>query len=261
VWWTLPESAEDFESLSVEIALDRDMPSAKYNLYVSPITASFQNGERFYGGLQTNIGGAPAANPSQRPVSGDKGKGAIFSRWGEGLDLTFVRPEPDGYVEAADYEGSFVSGRRPYHWKAGSYIFEIRRMPPDPAEEGGANWLGAYVTDKASGVSTHISSLKFKGGKLRLDSAFAGFVEFYGGKDVDIAKLPPLEIRFGPVAFNGKRVAAVRVRVIHPREEESSAAPAIMSVALSADKETVVCRLKDKVRSDQPDDYLLLPLP
>jgi hypothetical protein len=260
IWWTLPEDARDFESLSVEIALDRDMPSADYNLYVSPITASFERGAKFYGGLQTNIGGFPAANPAQRRGA-DLGKGAIFSRWGDGLDLSYVRAEPDGYVESAGYEGRFVSGRRPYAWRAGTYVFEIRKLPRAADDRSGEMWLGAYVTDKASGVRTHVSSLKFEGGAVRLERSFASFVEFYGGKTVDIARLPPLEIRFGPLALNGRRVEPARVRVLHPRGSQSAAAPAILTVGLSADRSSVVCRLHGEIQAGRASDYVLVPVP
>jgi hypothetical protein len=260
VWWKLPEAAGDFESLSVEIALDRDMPSADYNLYVSPITAGLSDGTRFYGGLQTNIGGYPAANPADRSSSSGHGKGAIFSRWGDGLDLSFVRSEPDGFVEAAGYEGNFVSGRRPYPWKAGTYVFEIRRQPRAETDRGSETWFGAFVTDKASGVRTHIASLKFKGERLRLDRDFATFVEFYGGKSVDVARLPPLEIRFGRLMLNGRAVDPVRVGVHHPHGKEGAASPALMTVALSPDKSGIVCRLHSAIQPG-PDDSVLLPAP
>ncbi len=259
IWWDIKSPAEEFKSFSMEISLDKDMPADHFNLYVAPISGGFEDGTDFYGGLQTNIGGYPASKPEDQSGPYHKGKGGIFSRWGEHLDLSFVRSEPDGFVEAAGYEGDFVSGRRPYPWKAGSYIFEIRRLPRTKGDDKASSWLGAFVTDKATGATSRIASLKFPGHRLRFKNSFASFVEFYGGKEVDIPSLPALEIRFSRPLLNDKPVALLRISASHPHGADALAAPALIRAELSADGSQVLCRLSSRVLTDRPNDYSLYP--
>src|SRR5262249_7564919 len=77
VWWVFEQPTEHFESLEIELTIDRDVPDS-YNLYVSPCGIAKINGKDFYGGLQSNINGW--AN-STNHTRAHPGKGAIFSRW------------------------------------------------------------------------------------------------------------------------------------------------------------------------------------
>ena len=56
IWWEFVQPIEHFETLEMDITVDRDVPSI-YNLYISPVGSSQINGLQFYGGLQTNING------------------------------------------------------------------------------------------------------------------------------------------------------------------------------------------------------------
>src|SRR5258705_11145332 len=77
IWWDFEKPTEHFESLAVDVTIDRDVP-ATYNLYISPCGLGKMNGQQFYGGLQSNINGC--TNPTNHtPVH--PGTGAIFSRW------------------------------------------------------------------------------------------------------------------------------------------------------------------------------------
>jgi hypothetical protein len=257
VWWDAAELSAPFDSFSMDITISRDMPSDRFNLYISPMSGAFSGDASFYGGLQTNIGGYPAAHPDDRAAPYHKGKGAIFSRWGKGLDLTYVRAEADGLVEAAGYEGDFVSGRRPLSWKAGTYAFELRRMSVQRREGRDWTWIAASVVDRASGRTVRVASLRFPGNDPRLKPQFGSFIEFYGGKDVDIAGLPPLEVRFGRPAFNGRPLKLDRVSVRYPDGPNEPASPPIMDAALSEDGTQVVCRLHNGLLTDRAAGTLL----
>jgi len=117
--------------------------------------------------------------------------------------------------------------------------------------------VGAFVTDKATGQFMFISSLKFPGRKLAFWGRHSAFVEIYGGKKVDIAALPPLEVGIGHPTVNGKPAQIGRLRLVHPRQGPVS--PPIMSGALSADGTEVVFRLHNRLLEDQAHSTQLLP--
>lgn len=257
LWWKTPET-ENFESYEMEIIIESDVDSSEINLYIAPIGLGQLNGVNFYGGLQTNTGGFPASDPSPEYVS-PKGKGAIFSRWGEkGIDRSFVRPAADGFFEAADYEGDFASGRRPYAWTKGRYVFSVRKLDYETDAQGNDwTWVGAYSLEVSTGVTTFITALKFPGKTLTLGSAHSSFVEIYGGKEVVIADLPELEVQIGAPRINGKRVPMNELVVVFPKAGQT-ASPAIMTAELSEDGQYVVCRLHNEILQRKEWKY---PLP
>ena len=159
LWWTMPETA-DFESLEIDVTISDDVDPSKLNLYIAPIGLGQLNDTNFYGGIQSNIGGYPVSDASPQ---GDyhKGKGAIFSRWGnKDIDTSFVRPAVNGLTEAAGYEGDFASGRRPFPWKAGTYTYAIRKLTYEKDKDGKEwTWVGAFLTEKSSGQTVFITSL------------------------------------------------------------------------------------------------------
>ncbi|HAZ65844.1 MAG TPA: hypothetical protein DCY41_03705, partial [Opitutae bacterium] len=67
------------------------------------------------------------------------------------------------------------------------------------------------------------------------------FIEIYGGKTVDISKLPALEIGISQPRINGKAVDVKRLSLVHPPKGPVS--PPIMSGELSADESEVVFKL------------------
>ena len=101
VWWSFDKPTPGFESLSVDVTIDRDI-SDSYNLYIAPVGIAKINGLQFYGGLQTNVNGW-ASRKSRTRVH--PGKGAIFSRWSHDLKqpigLNHVRTVAGGLCESA----------------------------------------------------------------------------------------------------------------------------------------------------------------
>lgn len=166
LWWEMP-ATPDFQSLDIEVRVKGEVDPAKLNLYIAPIGIGEINQTKFYGGIQSNIGGY-AVSPDSPTGAYHKGKGAIFSRWDhKDLDTSFVRPASNGLIEAAGYEGDFASGRRPYAWGEGTYTYSLRKLSYEKDKEGKEwTWVGAFVTDKATGHFTYISSLKFPGRTL-----------------------------------------------------------------------------------------------
>lgn len=246
LWWKLPET-ENFESYEIEVIINSEVDSSEINLYIAPIGLGKLNGFNFYGGYQTNTGGFPASDPSPQYVP-PNGKGAIFSRWGEkGIDRNFVRPVADGFFEAADYEGDFASGRRPYAWTKGRYVFSVRKLDYEMDAQGKEwTWVGAYSEEVSTGVTTFITALKFPGKTLTLGSAHSSFVEIYGGKEVVITDLPELEVLIGAPRINGKKVPMDELVVVFPKIGQT-ASPAIMTAELSEDKQYVVCQLHNEI--------------
>ncbi len=257
LWWEMP-ATDDFQSLDIDVRVKGEVDPSKINLYIAPIGVGELNGVSFYGGIQSNIGGY-AVSPDSPTGPYHKGKGAIFSRWGnKDLDTSFVRPASDGLIEAAGYEGDFASGRRPYAWGEGTYTYSLRKLTYEKDKEGKEwTWVGAFVTDKATGQFTFVSSLKFPGRKLAFWGRHSAFIEIYGGKVVDIAALPPLEIAIGHPRVNGKAVDIRRLWLVHP--EKGPVSPPIMSGGLSADGSETVFRLHNRLLEGQKAQVRLLP--
>jgi len=259
LWWEMP-AAPDFQSLDIDVRVKGEVDPAKINLYIAPIGLGQLNGVNFYGGIQSNIGGY-AVSPDSPKGAYHKGKGAIFSRWGHhDLDTSFVRAAADGLVEAAGYEGDFASGRRPYAWGEGSYTYSLRKLTYEKDKDGKEwTWVGAFVTDKATGHFTFISSLKFPGRTLAFWGRNSAFIEIYGGKPVDIAALPALEIAIGHPRVNGKPAEIRSLALVHP--DQGPVSPPILSGALSEDGSEVVFHLHNRLLEGQKPFTPLLPRP
>jgi hypothetical protein len=256
LWWTMP-ATDNFESLEIDFSISDDVDSSKLNLYIAPIGLGQINGVNFYGGIQTNIGGYPVSDASPQ---GDyhKGKGAIFSRWGnKDLDTSFVRPALDGLTEAAGYEGDFASGRRPFAWHGGKYTYAVRKLNYEKDADGREwTWVGAFVTEQATQKTQFITALKFPGRTLKFWGRHSAFIEIYGGKKVVIADLPKLEIRFGAPRVNGETMKVQKLDVNFPRRSKDPASPAIMTAEL--DGAEVVCKLKNEIFEREKWSYPLI---
>ena len=55
-------------------------------------------------------------------------------------------------------QGPFLSIRRTYEWAEGNYSVRIAQ---DGADDTDGRWFGFWVTDKSTGVETHVGSFKF----------------------------------------------------------------------------------------------------
>jgi hypothetical protein len=256
LWWDIPVT-EDFESLDIDVRVKGEADPAKINLYIAPIGIGQLNDTNFYGGIQTNIGGY-GVSPDSPGGPYHKGKGAIFSRWGnKDLDTSFVRPAANGLIEAAGYEGDFASGRRPYAWTEGTYTYSLRKLSYEKDKDGKEwTWVGAFVSDKSKGDFTFVSALKFPGRTLRFWGRHSAFVEIYGGKKVDIAALPALEVGIGHPRINGRPADIRRLSLVHPQRGPVS--PPILSGALSADGSEVVFHLHNRLIADQKPQETLI---
>ena len=100
IWWRFENPTANFESLEVDVTIDRDIPES-YNLYISPVGIAKINGLQFYGGLQTNVNGWSSKKSRTRV---HPGRGAIFSRWSHDLKqpigLSHVRTVKGGLCES-----------------------------------------------------------------------------------------------------------------------------------------------------------------
>ncbi len=264
LWWSTSGEVKDFTSFSVDVDISTDMHSETYNLYISPFSGAI-NGHLIYGGIQTNCNGWDAMKPEAKTrVHG--GPGFIFSRWSEKPDLTLkdVRATPGGFVEAAGYEGNFVSGRRPYPWKAGKYTYRLQRLDTEITDGKPFTWVGAFVHEHSTGKDIFVTALRFPGDTLTHSGKNAGFMEFYSTAKLhtppDLAKLPPLEVRFSNLCFNGapadlKKIDANFIRSAMKRSDGLAApiSPNLLHVASSEDGREITCRLVNQPFPDSEE--------
>lgn len=215
LWWDLEKPVEHFESLEMDVTIDRNVPST-YNLYLSPVGLAKISGRQFYGGLQTNINGWPDKTSRERV---HPGRGAIFSRWAEDLktplSLDHVRMEPGGLCESAGYEGSFASVRRPYAWTKGAYTYIVARGETETAGGTTNTWFHCRVRD-AGGTVTEIGALRFEGADFTYWDKHSAFVEVYSTAKVPRSGIPKVVVSYGWPRINGKPAPVRRASVHHP---------------------------------------------
>lgn len=264
LWWKTAGAVQDFSEFAIDVDISTAVPSDKYNLYISPFCGSI-NGSMFYGGIQSNCNGWNAAKPEdQKRLHG--GPGFIFSRWSDKPDLTLgdVRATPGGFVEAAGYEGNFVSGRRPYPWTAGKYTFSLRRMDTQWLDGKAHTWVGAFVHEHTTGKNIFVNALRFPGESLVYNGSNAAFLEFYQTSEISkapvIADLPPLEVKFSNYRVNGAPADLKAVDAKFIREEMKRAdkldtpiSPNLVRVTASEDGREITCRLQNTVYADHEE--------
>ncbi len=225
IWWTFENPTEHFESLSVDVTIDRDIPS-EYNLYVSPVGIAKMNGMDFYGGLQTNVNGWKSKDDHSRAFPG---KGAIFSRWSSDkktkIGLDEVRMAADGVCESAGYEGEFCSVRRPFAWTKGTYTYSIVKGDSEVAGDKTLTWFHCIVTTHATSAVTWIGSLRFEGSDFTFWNKNAAFVEIYSTQQVPSSNIPKATVTFSYPRINGAAPALKKASVNY-NFEGRSASPA-----------------------------------
>ncbi len=218
IWWDFEKPVEHFESLSVDVTIDRDVPST-YNLYISPCGIAKINDLQFYGGLQTNINGWVSAEDRKRV---HPGKGGIFSRWSSdkktpiGLNHT-RKAAPDCLVESAGYEGEFASVRRPYAWTKGTYTWEIRRDKTEEMDGKKQTWFNCQVID-ANGTKFPVGSLRFEGDDFTYWARHSAFVEVYSTEKVPQSNIPKVKVTFGWPRLNGKAAEVKKASAYYPSQ-------------------------------------------
>jgi hypothetical protein len=213
IWWNLTSETPNFESLEIDFEIDRDV-SSDVNLYIAPIGLGQLNGIRFYGGLQSNCNGFKSVEDKQRRHIG---KGAIFSRWGEGfITPDYCRREKDGLMESAGYEGDFISVRKPIPWSAGKYTYSLRVV--ETAEEKGETftWIGGFVREHKTDTETSIGALRFEGKNLTFWKRHSAFVEVYATAKIRRSKIPTVSVAFGIPRVNGKPASVASASAYYP---------------------------------------------
>ena len=225
IWWTFESATTNFETLEVEVTVDRDVPST-CNLYVSPCGIAKINGLDFYGGLQSNINGWANATNQTRV---HPGKGAIFSRWSSdkktpvGLENVRVAG-PDCLVESAGYEGEFASVRRPFEWTKGTYTYQISKAQTEITSGQTNTWFTCRVKD-AAGQIHEIGSLRFEGKDFTFWARHSAFVEVYSTAKIPRSEIPEVKVTFGYPRINGQFPKLKSASVVHPAAGERSGAP------------------------------------
>ena len=222
IWWSFESATPHFESLDLDVTIDRDVPSS-VNLYIAPCGLGDLGGVKFYGGLQSNANGWESRTNQTRVFIG---RGGIFSRWGKGkLSVAQARGAEDSHYEAAGYEGDFVSVRRPFAWTKGRYTWSLRATDTESAEGQDYTWVSCFVTAHESGLTRYIGSLRFEGKDLSYWNQQAAFVEVYSTAKIAHSEIPEVKVTFGYPRVNGQPPKLKSARVIHPGPGERSGSP------------------------------------
>ncbi|MCW1926647.1 hypothetical protein OKA05_29105 [Luteolibacter arcticus] len=225
IWWDFTGKTEHFESLAMDVAIDRDVPST-YNLYIAPVGVGFINGLQFYGGLQSNINGWASKESRERI---HPGKGAIFSRWSKDqktpIGLEHVHTAgPDCLVESAGYEGEFASVRRPFAWTKGTYTYEIVKGETEKAEgdSPAKTWFHCRVTDSTGKVHP-VGSIRFEGDDFTFWEKHSAFVEVYSTAKIPSSNIPKVNVTFGWPRLNGKKAPLKNASAYYPHDRGPAA--------------------------------------
>ena len=239
-WWAFEKPVEHFESLDIDVTIDRDLPP-DVNLYVSPLGVAQINGLQFYGGLQTNINGW-ATKESRERVS--PGRGAIFSRWSSDkkapIGLGHVRKATDGLCESAGYEGEFCSVRRPLNWGKGTYTYSIVKGDTEVIEGVANTWFHCLVRAHSNHVTTAVGSLRFEGSDFTYWAKHAAFLEIYSTQKIPRSNIPRVVVTFGYPRLNGVKPPSKRTTVTYNATGRAMA-PACANAR--ADGENIVVEL------------------
>lgn len=254
IWWVFAKPTEKFESLAMDVTIDRDIPDS-YNLYVAPVGIAEINGLRFYGGLQSNINGWVSKESRERV---HPGKGGIFSRWSSDqktpIGLGHVRMQKDGLCESAGYEGEFCSVRRPYAWSKGTYTYSIVKGEQETIEGKVHTWFDCKIRSHQTKETTEIGSLRFEGSEFSFWARHAAFVEVYSTSKIRQSRIPKVVVTFGYPRLNGERPALVKCSANYNVKGSPQCAKA------SADKSSVVIEVGPIFKREDGTEAIKLEL-
>lgn len=216
IWWNFEKPVEKFQSLEVDITIDRDI-STDYNLYISPCGIAEINKLSFYGGIQSNINGWATRETQERV---HRGKGAIFSRWSHdkstpiGLDHVRTAGE-DCLVESAGYEGEFASVRRPMEWTKGTYTWSLSKGETVEMDGKPQTWFICRVKPAGS-EAKEIGSLRFEGSEFTFWGKHSAFVEVYSTAKIPKSGIPKVNVTFSAPRLNGSVPKLTQVSAYYP---------------------------------------------
>jgi hypothetical protein len=195
--WDCQVDSAQLDELSIEFFLTRDLRDGD-TVYIAPLFGRI-NGQGFYSGIQTDVRGWKSKTDR---TDIQIGRGLIFSRWAESghrIPLYYAEGGSKAVYESDNYEGSFVSVRKPFRWSAGTWCLDIRRQSTTEKDQR-YSWFKSYLIDTRSGTEIWIGSLRFDGTSFAVSRSFTSFIEVYGATHNGI---PQLEIGFAPPKING----------------------------------------------------------
>ena len=113
VQWDWESDTPDTSSIEIDFSIHDDPGhfSEDHSL-VLVLGWGHIEGHRFAFGLRTDV--------DKPGTDGSQGKGIIFNRWGTADTSSYSRTTGDGWTEAGDFGGPFISVRRSFdleHWK------------------------------------------------------------------------------------------------------------------------------------------------
>lgn len=211
LWWDLGTD-HDFTSYKIDLEITGKL-DPDIRLYIAPIGLANFNGQKFYGGVQTQLGRAYKRN--DKTWRSGFGAGAIFSRWGE-RSLDAVRTADGGVCESGGYEGDFISVRRPLKWGIGKYTYELLRMDREQIDGKTYTWVGCFVHDHQTDNHAFVGALRFEGEDLELGDKVASFVEVYGAA-IDPDRIPVVAVTFSNFRINGQKIEPRGCKAVYPQ--------------------------------------------
>jgi hypothetical protein len=209
IWWDIGRDTA-FESYSIDATISDDVPPT-VNLYVAPIGIAQLSGTKFYGGIQTQADGYTKRDHRLRKI----GPGFLMSMWGQ-RSPDAIRPSAGGLWQSSGHEGDFVSVRRPYEWKKGTFTYRVVRMDREVIEGKPCTWIGAFVYSHENDENIFVGALRFPGENLVLARKLASFVEIYG-RPIPVEQIPKVTVTFGNLRVNGTPVEKPSATAVYPK--------------------------------------------
>ena len=173
---------------------DVEPTQGQHGLYHMVCHATIDGGA-YYFGLQTDVHDYNRRNHR-------RGKGVVFSRWGE-RNLDDARIPSDGWTQESGHEGDFIGVRRNYDWGAGKYQI---RLGLDEKDDGGT-WLGVWIKAEGEAEETWIGSLLFPRGQIAPRCYTT--LEVYGVSKIAAKDIPYWKVTMEP-PIASKRVADLK---------------------------------------------------
>ena len=189
VQWDWAEDTPASSSVEIDFSISEDPGHySEDEALVLVLGWGHIEGTRIAFGLRTDV--------DQPGTDGSQGKGVIFNRWGTADTSTFGRAADGGWVEPGNFGGPFISARKAFDWSEGNYSVRIAQ---DGEDDTDGRWFGLWITDKSTGVETHLGSLKFpfpEEGQPEIQArndVFGSLMAIVGNDAVNPANIPVFE--------------------------------------------------------------------